>query len=204
MNVGVESDWSLFLLPIIGAAIGWITNFLAVWMLFHPRQEQRFLFMRFQGVLPKRQVDLARKLGAIVSKELFSAEDVKRVLRDNADSPRVLRVIEEQLQRTIVERLPEVLPLLTGLLNPVFTAHLKKALRERMGRLLTAIVDELGADLDQAFDVHAIVEERVSAFSSERIEELLLEIMRREFRFIEIIGAVLGFVIGLVQLVLIQ
>jgi uncharacterized membrane protein YheB (UPF0754 family) len=49
-------------------------------------------------------------------------------------------------------------------------------------------------------DVEAVVREKVAAFSSDKLEEMLLGIMRREFRFIERVGAVLGFVIGLVQL----
>jgi len=39
----------------------------------------------------------------------------------------------------------------------------------------------------------------VEAFSSDKLEEILFSIMRKEFRFIEMIGAVLGFLIGCVQ-----
>ena len=49
-------------------------------------------------------------------------------------------------------------------------------------------------------DVETVVREKVEAFSSDKLEEMLLSIMKREFRFIEVVGAVLGFVIGLVQL----
>ena len=40
----------------------------------------------------------------------------------------------------------------------------------------------------------------MEAFSSDKLEEMLLGIMRREFRFIEGVGAVLGFVIGWIQI----
>jgi uncharacterized membrane protein YheB (UPF0754 family) len=42
----------------------------------------------------------------------------------------------------------------------------------------------------------------VSAFSSDKLEEILYQIMSKEFRFVEIIGAVIGFIIGIVQVVL--
>jgi len=40
----------------------------------------------------------------------------------------------------------------------------------------------------------------VSSFSSDKLEEILQSVMSKEFRFIEVIGGVLGFVIGLIQM----
>ena len=68
--------WTWCLLPVIAAIIGWGTNYLAVRMLFHPRQEKRILGLSFQGVFPKRQKVLAEKLGKLVARELFSMKDV--------------------------------------------------------------------------------------------------------------------------------
>jgi len=44
--------WTWCLFPVIAAIIGWGTNYLAVRMLFHPRQEKRILGLSFQGVFP--------------------------------------------------------------------------------------------------------------------------------------------------------
>jgi uncharacterized membrane protein YheB (UPF0754 family) len=44
----------------------------------------------------------------------------------------------------------------------------------------------------------------VAGFSSDKLEEVLLQIMSKEFRFVEIIGAVIGFIIGLVQVIITQ
>jgi uncharacterized membrane protein YheB (UPF0754 family) len=49
-------------------------------------------------------------------------------------------------------------------------------------------------------NVESVVREKVEAFSSDKLEEMLLSIMKREFRFIECVGAILGFLIGLTQL----
>ena len=54
--------------------------------------------------------------------------------------------------------------------------------------------------LEINMDVETVGREKVEAFSSDKLEEMLLGIMKKEFRFIEWVGAVLGFVIGLVQL----
>ena len=49
-----------------------------------------------------------------------------------------------------------------------------------------------------------IVEEKVSGFSSDKLEEILFSVMRREFKFVEMVGAVLGFIIGVAQILLLS
>jgi uncharacterized membrane protein YheB (UPF0754 family) len=57
--------------------------------------------------------------------------------------------------------------------------------------------------MEESIDVEALVREKVSTFSSDKVEELLIGFMEQEFRFIEKIGAVLGFFIGCVQVALV-
>ncbi len=57
--------------------------------------------------------------------------------------------------------------------------------------------------MEESVDIQALVREKVQAFSSNKIEELLVGFMEQEFRFIEIIGAVLGFLIGCIQVFLV-
>ena len=54
---------AVYLLPLIAALIGWLTNLIAVKMLFHPRKSINLGFFSVQGVFPKRQKALAKKLG---------------------------------------------------------------------------------------------------------------------------------------------
>jgi uncharacterized membrane protein YheB (UPF0754 family) len=51
-------------------------------------------------------------------------------------------------------------------------------------------------------DLEHIVYNKVSAFSSDKLESILYQIMSKEFRFVELIGAVIGFIIGLVQVLI--
>jgi len=51
----------IIFIPLIGAIIGLLTNWIAVKMLFHPRKE----IFGIQGVIPKRKKDIARRIGEI-------------------------------------------------------------------------------------------------------------------------------------------
>jgi len=49
-------------------------------------------------------------------------------------------------------------------------------------------------------DLERIVVEKIASFSADRLELMLNEFLTKEFRFVEIIGAVLGFLIGALQI----
>ena len=56
--------------------------------------------------------------------------------------------------------------------------------------------------LQSQLDLEKIVSEKVAGFSSDKLEQILNQIMSKEFRFVEIIGGILGFIIGLLQILL--
>ena len=61
---------------------------------------------------------------------------------------------------------------------------------------------QFASNLKSELDLEHIVIQKVSSFSSDKLEEILYQIMSKEFRFVELIGAVIGFIIGLVQVVI--
>ena len=172
-------------------------------MLFHPRKKVNLLFFSIQGVFPKRQKDLAHKVGQLVSDELFSTEDVKRILKENARSEEILKVIDQHLEKIVREKIPLVAPAFSLMLNSELVNAIKKIFMSDVQDVIESMIDKLGGKLDQTLDVHQIVEEKIANFSSNKLEELMLAVMRREFKFIEVIGAFLGFMIGLVQVLLV-
>ncbi len=70
-------DPSLWLLPLVGAFIGWVTNIIAIRMLFYPKHPVRIPFtsLTLQGVLPSRHADLAASVGRAVSEELCPSQN---------------------------------------------------------------------------------------------------------------------------------
>ena len=195
---------SYIALPFIAALIGWFTNYIAVKMLFHPKKEFRFLFIKIQGVFPKRQKDLAKKLGQIVSNELFSVDDIQKTLKEVASAPTIKDLIGNKLESIIYERLPKVIPMIAMFLSPELVNKIKNALTSDIDKMLKELMDEVGENLNNVLDINTIVEDKVNNFSCEKLESLLYEIMKKEFKFIEIIGAILGFIIGIVQVALIS
>lgn len=65
--------------PIVGAVIGYITNYIAVKMLFRPYKEKRIGKIKIPftpGIIPKRQAELAKAVGKAVGENLFTENDL--------------------------------------------------------------------------------------------------------------------------------
>ena len=192
----------LFLIPLLAALIGWITNFIAVKMLFHPQKPLQFLGMTIQGVFPKRQNALAIKLGDLVANELFRMADVSAKIQSFSTSKKNTDAIGKRIEKTIRGKLIETFPMLSMFLSDDMIEKVTHLFRAELDEFITDSTAQLTKDLENNLNVSQMVRSKVSDFSSEKLERILVSLMKKEFKFIEIIGAILGFLIGCVQVVL--
>jgi len=195
-----EIHWILLLLPFIAALIGWMTNYIAVKMLFHPKEPKNFLGITFHGVFPKRQHALAEKLGQLVADELFSISDVSAKIKEFATSDEAMNEVGKRIEMTIRNKLVQAFPMLAMFLSDEMVEKVTGLFKNELKDFLSATSQGMGEKLEENLNVQERGKERVNAFSSEKLEELLNQLMKKEFKFIELVGAILGFFIGCIQL----
>jgi len=198
-----ETSSLIYLLPILAALVGWITNFLAIKMLFHPHQPKKILGITFHGVFPKRQPQIAENLGSLVANELLSMKDVAKKIEDLSTQPEALDAVGKRIEKTIRGKLISAFPMLSMFLTDDMIVKVTNLFKGELEDFLKESAQELAIKMEKSVDIQALVREKVQAFSSNKIEELLVGFMAQEFRFIERIGAVLGFLIGCFQVFLV-
>ncbi len=199
----METHMFIYTIPFISALIGWITNYIAIKMLFHPKKKIKILFFSIQGIFPKRQHILAAKLGNIVATELFSFEDIKSQFTSTDTAQEINKILDEKLEDFMENKLKSTLPMLSMFMNGDVKAKIKNTLHEEFQNILPEILNQFSDKLEKDIDVESIVANKVSAFSTDKLEQILYSIMSKEFRFIEVLGGILGFLIGLMQLIII-
>mgnify|MGYP001331571694 CR=1 FL=1 len=192
-----------YIFPLIGALTGWITNWIAVKMLFHPKEPIKLLFFKVQGVFPKRQKVMAEKLGHIVASELFSIDDVINKMK-SVDNKEVLAFVENKIDDFINLKLSATMPMLAMFLNDDLKNKIKSTLLIEIEEIIPGVIESYSNKLKNEVDVKEIVYQKVVDFSSDKLEEILFAIMKKEFKFIEFLGGVLGFIIGLIQLLILS
>ncbi len=190
--------WLLFI-PIISAFIGWFTNWVAIKMLFRPKQPKKILGITFHGIFPKRQVQFAEHLGRLVSKELLSFSDIEEKITHPENLKSIMPLVDEHVDHFLRNKLSSAIPMLSMFIGDKTIQQLKETFMVELEELFPILMKNYMNGLQKELDLEKIVIEKVSNFSSEKLEEILLQIMSKEFKFVEIIGAVLGFIIGLFQ-----
>lgn len=189
--------WTWITLPLIGAFIGWGTNWLAVKMIFRPIRPVRILGIRVQGLIGRRQQELAKAIGRVVGTHLVEHKDVLKAL-NKLDFQGILSGV---LDRGLGPKIQELrgLPLIGGFLTEARVADLRNSIVDGIMKHRETVLDEVERGLAKGLDVPELVERKVAGFAIEKLETLILEVASRELRAIEVLGGVLGLLIGFVQ-----
>jgi uncharacterized membrane protein YheB (UPF0754 family) len=194
-------SWKTYAVPLIGAFIGWITNFIAIKMLFHPRRPVKVLFLTFQGIFPKNKPRIANKLGTVVQRDLINFSDIKDRLKD----PDALSNFKEEIALKIDDAIRDRIdknPILKNIVPDQFIQNIHKAIVKEIELNLPEVIESSITKIEQKLDIQELVRNKVSNFSDEKLENMLMDITSREFKFIEVIGGVLGLLIGIIQLII--
>jgi len=201
-TIFIKMNYWLLIIPVISAFIGWVTNWIAIKMLFHPREPKRILGITFHGIFPKRQQQFAEKLGKLVSAEFLSFTDIEQKISDPENLKKIMPMIEQHVDDFLRTRLSDEMPVISMFIGDKTIGKLKTAFMKEIEMLFPPVMKQYAANLKTELDLEQIVIKKVSGFSSDKLEEILYQIMSKEFRFVEIIGAVIGFIIGAVQVLI--
>jgi len=191
-------SWSLLLLPLVGAAIGWGTNYLAIVMLFRPKAPLRLLGFTFQGLIPRRRRELAENVAEGVARELLGSEDVAGALESETFRVQLAKVLDQRLARVLAEKLA-ARPLIGQFLTEDVLAPIRQAVIREVVNAFPAVASVLREALTEGLDVRGIVLEKLEQLDVDALEALVYRVARQEFRYIEVVGGVIGFLVGLVQ-----
>jgi uncharacterized membrane protein YheB (UPF0754 family) len=157
--------------PLIGALIGYLTNYVAIRMLFRPLTPWRLFAIRIPmtpGVIPAKRHDLARNMGRMVGDHLLTSRDVGRALGAESFQVELRNLIGNRLAGFLQRDLGPLPTLIPPRFRTYFTVWLKigrwRALKHLHNHLDSA---QFAAGLSMALD------ERFSELLDRKLTELL-------------------------------
>ncbi len=195
------SFW-IYTIPFISAVIHWVTIWMALKMLFHPKTPKKILGITFHGVFPKKQQQIAENLGRIVGNELLSFTEIEAKITNPANLESIYPHVEEKINEFLTVKLKTAMPMIAMFIGDKTIDQLRTVFMAELRELLPGLLKNYVGNLKQELDLEKIVVEKVKNFSSDKLEMLLNQILTKEFRFVEVIGAILGFIIGVVQILI--
>jgi len=194
----------IWTLPFIAAIVGWFTNFLAVKMLFYPKEPWDFKLFKIQGIFPKNQRQVAEKIGKMVAEELLSSDDIRDKMHNPENLLSINQIVEAKIDYFLNVKFPRQYPITGLLFTDKRKAKMKIQLMEEVETSVPQVIDHYMENLEERFNVEQIIQERVALLPAEKLEGLIMKLLKKEFKFIEYIGAVVGFIIGLLQVAMVS
>lgn len=184
------------LLVIIGGLIGWITNKLAIKMLFRPVNPHKILGITFHGVFPRRKDQIAVSLAEIIETELLSKEVLMNQLLNDDE----LENIKIRLKDIIVEKLAEAIPPMASMfVGGDVKGFIRKYIDKHGDEIFAQMIAEFRDQGLKNIDINVIVKNRIDELDFVEFEKILVGLMSKELRFVEVIGLFLGAFIGVIQ-----
>lgn len=197
--------WSLYLLlctPLLTALIGWLTNKVAIDMLFHPRKQVNILGLRLQGLIPKRQKQLAAEAAELIERELVQQHLLLQQIRGLDLDPYLDATSKKLVWERIAPRL-RAMPLIGNFVSDKILTSLEQLAADEMKREAGPLMERIALQFESDFHIRDVITRNIEGFDLDRLENVVRTIAKREFKTIEWMGALLGGLVGSVQLALI-
>src|SRR6185436_1775888 len=122
----------LLVIPIISAFIGWFTNWIAIKMLFHPKEPKRILGITFHGIFPKRQKIFAEKLGKMISAEFLSFADIEKMITNPQNLQKLMPTVEGHVDNFLRNKLSDEMPFLSLFIGERTISSLKNIFMQEL------------------------------------------------------------------------
>jgi len=170
----------------LGSFLGYITNWIAITLLFRPRKK----ILGIQGLLEKRKEIIAKTAGQLIREYLLNTQEISKVV----DKKKVKDSIKKLVDKTL-SFIPEL-----------GRRVLSKTLREvtyfyffdKNGFIKDEIVELTISDAD----LEKIIYDKITNYDIGELEYIIKKASATEIRFILLSGAFLGFFIGIIEALL--
>jgi len=191
-----KGDW---MMPVMGFVVGWITNWLALQMIFAPREPVRLGPLVWQGLFFIRQKEVAAAFASMISAHIVNTRNLMQVVFQGPAADRILEIIHRHIQRAAKDY--------GGFMNPVIKltvgsqqyASIKANIGERIVKSLPdGPIQNLHGYAEEAMDIERTLRERLEQLPREQFEGLLRPIFQEDEWKLILVGAVLGLLTGFV------
>lgn len=198
----MKSFTTILILTIVGGLIGWITNILAIKLMFRPINPIKIPILNIEilGLIPKRKNEIASNIGEVISNELLSIDDIlNQALNTNSNGESFNSHITNKVKSIINEKL-NIIPMPFRMMA---TPYIDEILNKEVPDAINEISIDLLSKAKENVNIQEIIEEKINQLDLEKLEDIIIKVAKKELKHIEILGLILGAIIGVLQGILV-
>ena len=190
-----------FQLPLFGLLVGYLTNYIALRMIFRPQMPHKVGPFTIQGLFHKRQKEVAHDYARLIADEIVTPRKILEAVLTGVHSDRVFSLIARNVQRAIDEQAGFARPFVALAVGSRKYIQMKQTAVERLVKRLPEtlhVVDDYAKD---AMDIATVLSSRLERLSPPKFEQMLRPAFQEDEWMLIAVGAVLGLCVGIGQLI---
>lgn len=196
--------WALthnaWVIPLFGLFTGWFTDWLALKMIFNPKQPVRYFgVFEWQGLFLRRRKQVAARYGELVASEIVTPAAIIEAILKGPLSDRLFTLVQRQVQRTLDEQAGFAKPLVVFAVGTTRYQAMKRAVAERVMAYLPEALSHVEAYAEEAMDLRNLLVTKMQELTEEEFEGLLRPAFQQDEWILITVGAALGFLVGELQ-----
>jgi uncharacterized membrane protein YheB (UPF0754 family) len=189
-------------LPVFGAIIGLFTDWLAIKLVFFPRRPKRFGPLTLHGVFQRRRDEVAKQYAEIVARDVMTVPNILDAVLRGPRSDRLLLMIHRVVEEAIDSQTRLARPVIAATVGSEAYVRMRHAAADRAVRYLPDTILHAQRYATEALDIRDTIATRMRRLSRVEYEGLLRPAFRQDEWKLIAVGAVIGAVIGELQVLL--
>lgn len=189
-----------WVLPIGGVVIGYVTNWVALWMIFEPVHPHQIGPFKIQGLFIRRQPEVADVYAGIIADDIVTLSNMGDELLNGPQSDRTRRMIETRLKPAVDRSIGAARPAVRVAVGPRQYDAIREAIATEVVEHTMAPLSDPEFNRRQSGEIRELIGERMRELPEEDFQELLRSAMREDEWLLLLHGAVLGFAAGCLHL----
>jgi uncharacterized membrane protein YheB (UPF0754 family) len=200
--------WLLFheplIMPAFGLVVGWSTDWLALKMIFRPKRPVHVLGFEIQGLFLKRRREVAADYGKLIAEEVITAHKVIEAIITGPLSDRVFALVARQVQAALDRSAGPARPLVAVTIGTARYQQLKKTISAKVIERLPETMRYVEDYARETMDVQNLLVQKMQDLDEQQFEALIRPAFEQDEWILITVGAVLGFVMGEVQALVLE
>lgn len=187
----------ILILAVIGGFIGYVTNVVAIRLIFRPIEPIKIPILNIEivGLIPKRRAEIAANVGEIIQEEFLSMDEILANIITDEDKEEVVRYIKARVKIIIHEKVSFIPSGIKNMIQDYLGEIIESEVKQSIDELSKNIINKA----NERIDIQKMVEDKINELDLYELEEIIIRIAKKELKHIEFLGLVLGFLIGMAQ-----
>jgi uncharacterized membrane protein YheB (UPF0754 family) len=193
------------LIPLCGLGVGLVSDWIALQMVFNPREPKRYLgVLEWQGLFFKRREEFAADYARLGAEKVLTPHLILDSLLNGPLADRLFGMVRQEVEEAIDKELSIVEPVVPAAIGSARYTALRTKVVARAHERLPEAAARLEGYTAEAIDIENTARASLAALSDEEYEGMLRPVFKDDEWLVVAVGGGLGFFVGELQVFLLE